>query len=210
MSGIEKPFSPACERNRGPILAVLARFFANRRRVLEIGSGTGQHAVHFAAALPHLQWQCSDRPANLPGLRLWLDEARLANTPPPLALDVARGPWPPPAFDAVFSANTLHIMGWDEVEALFAGLGAVLAADARMAIYGPFRRAGLPTSPSNEAFDAELRSQDPRMGLRQLEAVEERAASIGLDLIEVVDMPANNLMLLMACPSRRRMPGDDL
>jgi len=210
MSDVEKPFSPACERNRGPILAVLARFFADRRRVLEIGSGTGQHAVHFAADLPQLEWQCSDRPANLPGLRLWLDEARLANTPPPLALDVALGPWPPPAFDAAYSANTLHIMGWDEVVALFAGLGAVLAADARLAIYGPFLRAGVPTRPSNEAFDAELRAQDPRMGLRELQAVLDLAASIGLDLIEVVDMPANNLMLLMASRSRRRTLGDDL
>lgn len=208
MSGIEKPFSPACERNRDPILRVLARFLADRRRLLEIGSGTGQHAVHFAAALAHLEWQCSDRSANLPGLRLWLDEARLGNTPPPLALDVARGPWPLRPFDAVFSANTLHIMSWEEVEALFAGLAAVLAEDARLAIYGPFRRAGTRASPSNEEFDAGLRSQDPRMGLRHLEDVDALAEAIGLRLLDVVEMPANNLLLLWTRQAGRRLSGE--
>ena len=129
---MDKPYSPACDRNRDPILAVLREHFADRRRVLEIGSGTGQHAVHFAAALPHLVWQTSERAQNLPGLRLWLDEAALPNTPPPLALDV-NAAWPQARFDAVFSANTLHIMSWADVVAMFRALPGVLAErrDAR-------------------------------------------------------------------------------
>lgn len=190
----DKPYAPACDRNRDPILTVLREHFADRTRVLEIGSGTGQHAVYFAGALPHLVWQCSDREDKLPGIRAWLAEAALTNTPPPLALDVARGPWPQGRFDAVFSANTLHIMGWDEVEALFAGLPAVLAADAKLAVYGPFNRAGAHTSPSNAAFDAKLRAEDPRMGLRDAEAVDALAHAAGLRLAADVAMPANNAL----------------
>lgn len=133
-----KPFSMSCERNRDPILEVLRLHFGDCRSVLEIGSGTGQHAVHFAAAMPWLQWQCSDRAENLPGIRAWLDEAGLPNTLAPVELDVAHGSWPSAKFDAVFTANTLHIMGWEDVEALFVGLGERLAfapsearADAR-------------------------------------------------------------------------------
>src|SRR5690625_3033613 len=118
-TGMIKPHSSACERNREPILAVLANHFADRGRVIEIGSGSGQHAVHFAAALPNLIWQTSDRAANLPGIRQWLDEARLPNTPPPLAFDVSDSEWPTGDYDALFSANTLHIMAWPEVMRLF-------------------------------------------------------------------------------------------
>ena len=142
----DKPFSPACARNREPILAVLRDFFADRRHVLEIGSGTGQHAVHFAAALPHLAWQTSERAENLADVRAWLDDAALANTPAPLTLDVASGAWPSGPFDAVFSANTLHIMGWSEVEALFAALPDATTADAKLAVYGPFNVDGHFTS----------------------------------------------------------------
>src|SRR5579863_6936537 len=133
----EKPYSAACERNRDPILAVLREQFAGRRHVLEIGSGTGQHAVHFAQAMPWLIWQTSDRAENLPGVQLWLAEAALPNTPGPIELDVAAGRWPPARYDAIFSANTLHIMSWAEVEALFAALPAIAGAGARLAIYGP-------------------------------------------------------------------------
>lgn len=190
----DKPYSPACERNREPILAALRPHFADRRHVLEIGSGTGQHAVHFAAALPHLLWQTSDRPEWLPGIRLWLAEASLPNTPPPIELDVG-GPWPGERFDAVFSANTLHIMGWREVEALFESLPAVLADDACLTIYGPFNYAGRFTSPSNAAFDASLRADDPRRGIRDFEAVDALARRIGFELIEDLAMPANNRCL---------------
>ncbi len=196
MADTDKPYSAACERNRAPILEALRFHFADRSQVLEIGSGTGQHAVHFAAAMPWLIWQCSDRPDYLPGIRSWLQEAALPNTPGPLALDVARGAWPDEAFDAIFSANTLHIMGWEEVEAFFAGLDDALAATAVLAVYGPFNQGGEFTSDSNREFDASLRARDPRMGLRDLEAVDALAQEIDLTLIDDIAMPANNRLLI--------------
>ena len=188
----EKPYSPASERNRDPILEVLRAHFAQVREVLEIGSGTGQHAVHFAAAMPWLSWQCSDRADYLQGIGMWLDEAALPNTPPSLELDVAQGSWPVRSFDAAFSANTLHIMGWPEVEAFFAGLDETLAADAVLAVYGPFNYGGQFTSDSNRAFDASLKARDGRMGIRDAEAVDALAQTIGLRLVDDVAMPANN------------------
>lgn len=166
--------------------------FAQAREVLEIGSGTGQHAVHFAVAMPWLTWQCSDRADYLPGVRAWLGEAALPNTPAPMKLDVAQGPWPLQSFDAAFSANTLHIMGWPEVEACFAGLGATLAADATLVVYGPFNYEGQFTSDSNRAFDASLKARDPRMGIRDAGEVDALAQAIGLRLVDDVAMPANN------------------
>lgn len=191
----DKPFAPACERNRDPILGVLRDVFADRRHVLEIGSGTGQHAVHFAAALPHLVWQCSDRRDHLPGIRRWLDEANLPNTPSPIELDVGRD-WPDGPFDAVFSANTLHIMAWPEVEHLFRRLPAVLVDDAVVAIYGPFHVDGTPTSPSNAAFDASLRARAAHMGLRDVTAVDALAREAGLSDLQQHLLPANNRCLL--------------
>src|SRR5687768_3904391 len=187
------PDAPATARNRDPILAVLRQHFADRRLVLEIGSGTGQHAVHFAAALPHLQWQTSDLPDNHPGIRAWIDASNLANVLPPLNLDAARpDTWPDARFDAVFSANTLHIMGWPEVEALFAHLPRVLTTDATLVVYGPFNIGGEFTAPSNAAFDAQLRASDPKRGIRDLEAVQALAAKAGLACVADIDMPANN------------------
>ena len=191
----EKPHAPACERNREPILVVLRECFADRRNVLEIGSGTGQHAVHFAAAMPWLRWQCSDRAAYLPGIRLWLDEAGLANTPAPIELDVG-GEWPRDRYDAAFSANTLHIMGWAEVQRFFAGLDAVLEADGVLAVYGPFNYRGEYTSDSNREFDAWLKARDPCSGIRDFEAVDALARSIDLTLLDDVAMPANNRTLV--------------
>ena len=193
---IDKPCAPSCERNRDPILEVLRIHFAEVRRVLEIGSGTGQHAVHFAAAMPWLQWQCTDRAEHLPGIRAWLDGAALSNTPAPVELDVAHGAWPPVHFDAAFTANTLHIMAWDEVVACFAGLGKVLADGATIAIYGPFNYRGEFTSASNRAFDASLRARDPRMGIRDFEAVDGLARMAGMQLAADVAMPANNRTLV--------------
>ena len=163
--------------------------------MLEIGSGTGQHEVYFAAALPHLIWPPSDRAEHLTGIALWLDEARLPNVAAPLALDVC-GSWPNERFDAVFSANTLHIMGWDEVQGLFATLPNVLADDAVVAVYGPFNYGGAFTSPSNAAFDATLRRRSSRSGIRDFEAVDELAQSVGLKLVEDCAMPANNRTLV--------------
>lgn len=188
---MDKPFAPACERNREPILDVLRETFAGCTRVLEIGSGTGQHAVHFAAAMPWLNWQCSDRGEHLPGIRAWLDEAKLPNTPAPLELDVAGG-WPCTRYDAVFSANTLHIMGWAEVGQLFAHLPAVTTDGAVLVIYGPFNYDGHYTSESNAAFDRSLKLRDPRMGLRDAESVDALARAAGFALLEDRSMPANN------------------
>ena len=188
---MDKPFSPACERNREPILAVLHGRFADRSRVLEIGSGSGQHAVHFAAAMPHLVWQTSDVPAHLPGIRQWLAEARLPNTPPPQAFDV-NGVWPAGRFDAVFSANTLHIMAWHEVVLLFEGLHKVMSPGALLVVYGPFNEGGQYSSASNAAFDAALRADDPQRGIRDIEAVDALAHAAGLLRVDDQPMPANN------------------
>ena len=191
----KKPYAPACERNREPILAVLRECFADRRDVLEVGSGTGQHAVHFAAAMPWLSWQCSDRAEHLPGIRLWLDEAGLPNTPAPIELDVS-GAWARRRFDAVFSANTLHIMGWPEVRQFFDGIDAVLDAEGVLAVYGPFNYGGEYTSDSNREFDAWLKARDTRSGIRDFEAVDALAREIGLTLMDDVAMPANNRTLV--------------
>lgn len=190
-NAMEKPSAPSCERNREPILAVLRDHFADRRAVLEIGSGTGQHAVFFAAALPHLTWQASDRADNLDGIDAWLDEAALPNMPAAIAFDV-NAAWPRQRFDAVFSSNTLHIMGWPEVERLFAGLPDIFASDARLAIYGPFNYGGKFTSESNAAFDAWLKGQGAHQGIRDFEAVDALARKAGLALLEDRAMPSNN------------------
>ncbi len=192
----DKPFAPACERNREPILAVLRAHFADRSRVLEIGSGTGQHAVHFAAAMPFLVWQTSDVAENLPGIRAWLDEADLANTPAPLVLDVAGSDWPATRFDAIFSANTLHIMSWPEVERFFAALDRIATPDAKLAVYGPFNYGGAFTSASNAAFDESLKARAPHMGIRDIEAVDALARKAGFAMIDDVAMPANNRTLV--------------
>lgn len=197
----ERPFAPSCERNREPILEVLQTHLRARCTALEIGSGTGQHAVHFAAAMPWLQWQCSDRAQHLPGITQWLDDAGLSNTPAPVKLDVATGPWPAPpagasAFDAAFTANTLHIMGWPAVEACFAGLDATLADDATLVVYGPFNVGGAYTSDSNRDFDGWLKARDPASGIRDLEAVDALAARIGLQLHADIAMPAHNRCLV--------------
>lgn len=195
----EKPFSPAAERNREPILAVLKRHFASSARVLEIGSGSGQHAVHFAAGLPNAQWQASDLEECLPGIRAWLAEAALPNTPPPVLLDI-NGPWPEltpgERYEAVFTANTLHIVSWPEVQRLFTRLDGVLAENARLAVYGPFNYGGRFTSDSNEAFDGWLKQRSATSGIRNFEDVDALAKSIGLTLLEDCAMPANNRLLV--------------
>ena len=190
-----KPYSDACDRNREPILEVLRRHFADRRRVLEIGSGSGQHAVHFAAALPHVIWQTSDVEASLGGMRLWLEESGLPNLPQPLPLDVT-GPWPDMRFDAVFTANTLHIMGWAQVRELFAALPKVLTADAVLAVYGPFNYDGHFTTPSNAAFDEWLKQRSPHSGIRDFADVDALARSMGFSLTEDRAMPASNRTLV--------------
>ncbi|HYY62610.1 MAG TPA: DUF938 domain-containing protein [Burkholderiales bacterium] len=190
-----KQFSDACERNRAPILAVLKRVFADRHDVLEIGSGTGQHAAYFAAELAHLSWQPSDVAENLPSVRLWREEAQTPRLLEPIELDVDR-PFPKVAADAVFSANTSHIMSWPQVEKMFAGVGALLPPGGVFALYGPFNYGGKHTSPSNAEFDQWLRRRDPASGLRNLEDIRELAARHGLALEEDNAMPANNRLLV--------------
>jgi len=191
-----KPFSEACERNSEPILGVLREHFAAVADVLEIGSGTGQHAVYLAARLPHLVWQPSDLPAALAGIRAWVEEAGLANVRAPLALDVSAQPWPVTRAGAVFSANTAHIMAWTDVARMFEGVGEVLESGGPFALYGPFRFEGGYTSPSNARFDACLRARDAAGGLRDFEALDALAQAAGMHLERAVAMPANNHMLV--------------
>ena len=188
--------SDACERNRGPILEVLARALADSRSVLEIGSGTGQHAVHFARHLPHLTWQPSERAAELDPLKERIALEGPANLEPAVELDVRRRPWPVGAVDAVFSANTLHIMPWEAVEEFFRGVGEVLRAPGTLCVYGPFRYRGAYTSDSNAHFDRWLHDRDPLSGIRDFEALEPLAARSGLELIADHAMPANNQTLV--------------
>lgn len=192
-----KPFAASCERNRDPILAVLQDVVARfpRPRVLEIGCGTGQHGVYFAAALPALTWIMSDREENHPGIIAWRDEAALPNVEGPLTLDVNEFPPIEPPVQVVFSANTAHIMSWDEVVHTIGGVGEALVGDGRFLLYGPFRREGRHTSPSNESFDHSLRQMNATMGIRDLEAIDEQARGAGLTLVTAHPMPANNLLV---------------
>jgi cyclopropane fatty-acyl-phospholipid synthase-like methyltransferase len=191
-----KPYSEACARNRDPILAVLREAFAGVREVLEIGSGTGQHAVYFARHLPHLTWHTSDLPAHHAGIHAWITGEALANITAPVTLDVRDEEWPVSRVDAVYTANTLHIMNWESVLACFKGVGRVLNAGGVLAVYGPFNYNGKYTSASNERFDADLRSRGVGSGLRDFEAVNALAAAQGLTLQADHAMPANNRTLV--------------
>jgi cyclopropane fatty-acyl-phospholipid synthase-like methyltransferase len=189
------PFSEACERNKDPILEVLRRAFADRSMVLEIGSGTGQHAVYFAANLKNLVWQPTERLANLAALTSRLRLHGTENIRVPTVLDVTQRMWPVRGVDAVFSANTLHIMSWAEVTAMFAGIDAVLSARGVLCVYGPFRYHGTHTSAGNQRFDAELRERDPKSGIRDIDDVCRLAAASRLRLALDHDLPANNRLL---------------
>ena len=191
-----KPFSESCVQNRDPILAVLRNAFADRNTVLEIGSGTGQHAVDFGAALPHLRWQTADVLPYHTGIQMWLNDAALPNVLPPIELDVNQQDWRHGRYDAVFSANTLHIMGRDSVEQFFAGVGAVMEQGGVLMVYGPFNYNGAFTSESNARFDVWLKSRDPASGVRDFEAVDALARAQGLSLQQDIAMPANNRSLI--------------
>ena len=193
--------SEAAERNKAPILAILSQMLARSRRVLEIGSGTGQHAVHFAAHLPHLTWQPTDRNEYLEGLRARITREGTSNLLPPLGLDVRTLPWQVEPVDAIFTANTLHIMSWSAVEDLFRGVGAVLAAPAVLCIYGPFRYDGRYTSASNAEFDRYLQARDPQSGIRDFTAVNALSSQQGLHLLADHAMPANNQLLIWHKPA---------
>lgn len=191
-----KPYAESCEENKRPILEVLRIEFADVRNVLEIGSGTGQHAVFFAGQLPHLVWHTSDVVEHHAGIRAWIDAAGLDNVRPPLTLDVRRDAWPEARFDGVFSANTVHIMGWPEVEAMFAGIGGVLAPGGHFCLYGPFNYGGKFTSESNARFDQWLKARDARSGVRNFEDLDRLANAAGMRLLNDYAMPANNRTLV--------------
>ena len=190
------PYSAACERNKDPILEVLRIRFADRTQVLEIGSGTGQHAVYFAAALAHLTWHPTEQLAYLTDLAERVKLEGPHNLRPPTLLDVRQAVWPLRSVDAMFTANTLHIMSWPEVVALYRGLGGVLAPGGVFCVYGPFRYEGRYTSDSNREFDRMLQERDPNSGLRDIREVTTLAEEYGLRLDADHDLPANNRLLI--------------
>jgi cyclopropane fatty-acyl-phospholipid synthase-like methyltransferase len=190
------PFSEACERNKDPILGILRGAFASSRRVLEIGSGTGQHAVYFARHLPKLRWQPSDTEEYIGALRARIEQEGTANLAPPVLLDVRTHPWPVTDIDGIFSANTLHIMSWEAVREFFRGVGALLGSGGVLCVYGPFRYAGRYTSESNAVFDRSLHERDGASGIRDFEAVDELAQQESLELVGDHDMPAHNRTLV--------------
>jgi SAM-dependent methyltransferase len=194
------PYSEACERNKGPILAVLQSWLPPGARVLEVGSGSGQHAVHVCRTLA-VRWQPSDRPEYLEGLRRrWALEAeglKPGLLEPPLELDVTRPEqWPAGPWEAVFSANTAHIMPWKAALTLLAGSARLLRSDGLLLLYGPFSDHGVHTSPSNAAFDAHLRQLDPAMGVRDASLLAQEAAALGLTAVADLSLPANNRILI--------------
>ena len=196
MSFPNKPFSQACENNKQPILDVLVRHLGDVEHVLEIGSGSGQHAAFFATHLPHLVWQTSDLTEHHQGIRMWVEEAGLDNLRLPIELDVKTDPWPIDKTQAIFSANTAHIMSWPMVNDFVTGVGRVLDADGFFFLYGPFNYGGSYSSESNASFDQWLKHRDPESAIRDFEAVVAVAAAAGLSLTEDNAMPANNRLLV--------------
>ena len=189
------PDAPSTARNREPIGDHLQRLLVDSSHVLEVGSGTGQHAVHFAPRLPHLIWQTSERPQNLHEVQAWLAHSPAANLPAPVALDVT-GDWPDLRVDTVFTANTLHIMPAAAVETFFRRLPEILAPGGQLIVYGPVKINGEYIGPGNAGFDLWLKEQDPLRGIRDLEWLDQLAAAQGLQRTENNDLPANNQLLV--------------
>ena len=192
---MERPFSQACDNNKKAILEVLKDYLNTANTVLEVGSGTGQHAAYFAQHLPHLIWQTSDQAEYLAGIRAWVEWAKLDNLREPQELDVRRN-WPSAHVSAVFSANTLHIMSWDTVATFIPKAADMLAANGKLIIYGPFNYNGAFTSDSNMHFDQWLKNRDPASGIRDFEAVDRLAHNNNLVLLKDHPMPANNRTLI--------------
>ena len=188
-------FSKACENNKAPILSIIQPLFTGTETVLEVGSGTGQHALYFAENMPHLTWQCSDQPIYLPDIRTRLRQSKLTNTPAPLELNLFENQWPDINIDAVFCANAVHIMPWKGVEILFSSVGKALSPGGQLVLYGPFNYSGQYTSESNRKFDQWLKVQQPESAIRDFEAINKLAVEAGLTLIKDYEMPANNRIL---------------
>ena len=191
-----RKYSEACEQNKGPILDILVDVYKDCQNVLEIGSGTGQHAVYFAANLPHLIWQPSELAENLSSIQAWIEFDKVKNIKAPIELDVCKRPWPITQTQAIFSANCFHIMSWELVEHFFKGTGEVLSNDGILYVYGPFSYRGKHTSQSNEEFDDYLRRRDPLSGVRDFVDVDGLAKLQSLDLIQDFAMPVNNRSLV--------------
>ena len=192
---MEKPYSQSSENNKEPILDVLKDTFRDTSFVLEIGSGTGQHAAWFAAGLPHLVWQPTDLPENIPGIKMWVDEAGLPNLKDPIVLNVADALWPVEKADGVFSANTIHIMSKPRVGCFFDGIEVVMRGGGTLCIYGPFNYGGGYTSDSNKKFDEWLKGRDPESGIKDFEWVNSLAERAGFTLVKDHEMPVNNRLL---------------
>ena len=198
---MNKPFSQACENNKRPILDVLTTVFSDNKHILEIGSGTGQHAVFFGEKLSHLTWQTSDLLMNHQGINLWLDEASTNNVQRPIVIDLSKTwlmPKGNPQVDGLYTANTLHIISWPLVVEFFEGIKSNLASEASVCIYGPFNYQGKFSSESNADFDLWLKERDVNSGIRDIEAVLLLAQSAGLTLIDDHTMPANNRLLVFS------------
>ncbi len=191
-----KPYSESCAQNQVPILETLQEILVHQRHVLEIASGTGQHAVYFGRALPYLTWQTSELSQNHSGILAWLNETKLPNVLPPVIINVNDDQWPIEMVDTVFNANTVHIISWPEVERMFAGIARVLGIGGILCLYGPFNYGGKFTSESNARFDLWLKSRDRNSGVRDFEAINRLAESHGLFLLRDVTMPSNNRTLV--------------
>lgn len=196
MQPLIKPFSESCVQNFPPILAVIKPLLVDCKTLLEIGSGTGQHAVYFAAELPQLTWQTSDVAEYHAGIEMWRQDAALDNVKAPLTLDVLQADWPPLQPDAVYSANTLHIMNPEMVKACIAGVGKLLQTGGLFIVYGPFNYQGKYTSESNADFDQWLAQRGVGSAIRDFEWVDELAQAAGMTLVDDVAMPANNRILV--------------
>lgn len=192
---MNKPFSESCEQNRDPILSVIQPLLSNCTNVLEIGSGTGQHAVYFAEKMPHLLWQTSDCAEYLPGITLWLDEAGLEISSSPIELDVSNSVWPTNNVDTIFTANSVHIMSWKNVQDLFNGVGQLLKTNGQFIVYGPFNYDNQYTSESNARFDDWLGSRNTESSIKNFEDVCQLAEQNGMFLVKDYEMPVNNRIL---------------
>ncbi|MEE9333216.1 MAG: DUF938 domain-containing protein [Granulosicoccaceae bacterium] len=189
-----KPFAPSAEKNRHDILSVLKTELPPSSHVLELASGTGQHASHFAQAMPHLSWQPSDLSDKIQGIQLWIDESGCDNIEAPLALDISNVPWPELRVDACYAANTLHIISWELMNAFFEGCASVLKPAGKLIVYGPYSFDGEHTAPSNQQFDLHLKSQDPKMGIRDMRELDRLACQHGFAAARLVEMLANNFV----------------